>query len=134
MNSRVQVLRKTLAQNKIDALLISSPALIIYLTGYYGFSSYEREAYLLITHTEQFIITDGRYTEAVKEYIPHFTLLERTHSFKELLKQFISNGTISSLGFEENNITVSEHKMFSVVKGGFSPIYWRLLLSAKVEE
>lgn len=123
MNSRLQKLRQKLTSKKIDALLISSPSLIIYLTGYSGFSAYEREAYLLITQTGQYIITDGRYTEAVKEHIPHFTLLERTHSFTELLQQFFLTHSISSIGFEENNLTVAEYKMFSGFVKKMEPIH-----------
>ncbi len=99
-----------LKKNRLDAVLISSPAHIIYLTGFDHFTPFEREAFLFITKNKQYIITDGRYSEAIKRGVPYFKLFERSHKtptedlFKSLKKD------IKSLGIEEDNLTVSEYK------------------------
>lgn len=106
----------------LDAALVSSVPNITYLTtclparqGYSGFSSEEREAFLLITKNQQYIITDGRYSEAVHKTIKNFELIERTSDFpfEEILKDLAKKLKIKRVGFEENNITVSEHKLLS---------------------
>ena len=116
------VLKKELRKNKLDAILISSVANIIYLTNYSGFSKEEREAYLLITRlaakrakNKQYILTDGRYSQAVKTLIHNFKLIEISSkiSFEKAIEQLIKKHRIKRMGFEENNLTFLEHKKLS---------------------
>lgn len=112
MNHKLASLKKLLSEEQLDAILISSPALIVYLTGYAGFSSYEREAYLFITSSKQFVFTDGRYSEAVKKEIPYFELLERATNFSVTFKSVIKQLYIKEVGFEDENLTVAEFERF----------------------
>lgn len=112
MNNRL-VKVKNLLQKHLDAIIVSSTPNITYLTGgYSGFSIIEREAYLLVTKNQQYLLTDGRYTEAVRN-IPHFTLMEvsPTKPLKNILLTLAKKHKIKRLGIEENNLTVSEYKM-----------------------
>ena len=106
---RIKKVRENLAKQNLDAIFVSNVANIIYLTGFSNFSQEEREAYLIITKDEQFIITDGRYTEAVKKSVPHFELLERS-SINRLKDIFAKFNNIRVLGIEEDNLTVAEYK------------------------
>ncbi len=112
MNARLLKLRTLLKIKKLDAVLVSSIPNIIYLTGFTGFSKDEREAFLLITKTKQYIITDGRYSEAVLEKITHFNLLEVSsqNSIKNLLGKIIQKHKIKKLAIEEKNLTLYENK------------------------
>lgn len=105
-------LRKELAKKKLDAILISSASNITYLTNYSGFSKEEREAYLFITKKFQYILTDGRYSQAIKTSIPDFELIEISskNSVKEILKYLKTKHEIKKLGFEGHNISFLEHK------------------------
>lgn len=107
---RVNQLRKKILKEKLDGVLISSVHNISYLTGYTNFSKDEREAYLLIGQDFQYLITDGRYTEALKKEVPHFNIFERGYKNKteDLFKKL--NGKIKIIGIEEDNLTVSEYK------------------------
>lgn len=113
MNNRLSKLKNKLNEQNLDALLISSPSLITYLTNYSGFSIEEREAFLLIAKNKQYVITDGRYSEAVVEKIPHFELVEMSPKklFKNIFKELAKKYHIKKLGFESNNITVSEYRL-----------------------
>lgn len=115
--SRLSYLKKLLATNSIDAALISSIPNIIYLTDFNYFSDLEREAFLLITKKNNFIITDARYSHAVTTNLKNFTLLEISinNSFTHLLNTIIKKEKIQILGVEENNITVAEYKKISSV-------------------
>lgn len=109
--TRIQNIKQNLQKESIDAILVAGIANITYLTGYANFSKEEREAYLLITKDEQYIITDARYSQAVKKQVPHFQLFERGHNnptdklFKGLKNK------INVLGIEEDVLTVAEHKL-----------------------
>ncbi len=108
---RVENIKQKLHNEKFDAVLISSVSDISYLTGFTNFSKEEREAYLLIGKDFQYIITDGRYSEAVKKQVPHFTLFERNQQNK-IEDLFIKiQRKIKNLGIEEDNLTVAEYKL-----------------------
>jgi len=68
----------------------------------------------LITKNARYIFTDGRYTEAISK-TKTFQLIEISsgNSFENLLKNIIEKEKILSLGIEESNITVAEHKKIS---------------------
>jgi len=109
-------LRDLLSKNPpaggLDAILISSVSNIVYLTNYSGFSRDEREAYLFATKNQQYILTDGRYSTAVKTLIPDFKLIEISPklSFEKALKNLIKKNKIKKIGFEGNDISFLEHK------------------------
>lgn len=108
--SRLRQLQGLLPHHEIDALLVTSPYNIAYLTGIHAFSIEEREARLLITKQDSNLFTDARYTEMVKEKAPYITLIEisSTAPFPKSLKQIIESEKIKELGFEEENITYKE--------------------------
>jgi Xaa-Pro aminopeptidase len=113
--TRLQAFRKCLISENIDALLISSVPHIVYLTGYNGFSEVEREVFLLITATKQYLLTDGRYTEAVRRTIAHFDLREITaqKNAYDQLKNLATREELTKIGFEDTNITVQEFSELS---------------------
>lgn len=110
---KIKKIRQKLLEEKLDAVLVSSVSNITYLTEFSNFSKDEREAYIFIGSDFAYIITDGRYTEAVKEEVPHLMLFERGNgkSIDGLFKKHKSQ--IKKLGIEEDNLTVSEHKILS---------------------
>lgn len=131
MSNRLAQLRNSLTKNPptggLDAILITSVSNITYLTDYSGFSKEEREAYLLIvnqphaqpqglTHKTPgvigYILTDGRYSEAIKKLIPDFKLIEISskNSVEKILKNLKNKHKIKKLGFEGHNISFLEHK------------------------
>ncbi len=108
-------MKNFLKEKRLDGFLISNIYNISYLTDFYGFSKDEREAYILITKNKNFIITDGRYKEAVLKNIPHFTLCLRSpgETVSEIIKELVLKYKIKKIGFEENSLTVFEFKSFS---------------------
>lgn len=107
---RILKIRQQLIGKGLDAVLISSVSNIVYFSGFTNFSEDERDAYLFIGKDFGYIITDGRYTEAVKDKVPHLTLFERGYkqSTKDLFKKH--QREINQLGIEEDNLTVAEFK------------------------
>lgn len=93
-----------------DALLVTSVANITYLTGYSNFSRHEREAYIILFNNKKYIITDARYSEAIKAHVAHFQLIERSaeNSLEKIFSRLIKDHEIKTLGFESENFTVGE--------------------------
>ncbi len=112
MKKKIVPLQQILEDRGIDAFLISSPSLIIYLTDYNGFSLSEREAFLIITSQNNYLITDRRYSDEVKKKIRGYILIERNSSFKKNLETIIKKEHLETIGFEEQNLTVAEYNSF----------------------
>jgi len=120
MKRKIKSIKLLIEKSDLDAVLISSVSNIIYLTDCYGFSYLQREAFLVIVAQPQglkqktpgvfsFLITDGRYSEAVAD-IPGFELIEISSS-NSLEKVFENlSGKIKNIGFEENDLSVAEYK------------------------
>lgn len=108
---RIQQLKKLLAQEKLDAVLISAVSNIEYLTGYSNFSKDEREAYIFLGKNFGYIITDGRYSKAIQVQVPHLSLFERGYqkNTEQLFRKHKKE--IETLGIEEDNLTVVEQKI-----------------------
>lgn len=131
-----ELIKETPPAGGLDAALISSVPNIIYLTGYSGFSKDEREAFLFITEKAQYILTDGRYTQAVKTLIPDFKLIEisgklsATDALKKLKKKY----KIKKIGFEGHNITHLEYQKLTKTLGKLSHVDLKSLRVIKNEE
>ncbi len=112
--SRIKKVKSEIDWSKFSAILICSNPTVIYLTGYSNFTPEERDAYLLLTPKNSYLITDGRYTEAVKKLVPHFEILERNmkNKLSDLIKTVIDKEELTKLGIEENHLTVTEFKFF----------------------
>lgn len=95
-----------------DGILISSVANITYLIGNFGFSLTERECLILITKHKKYVITDGRYSEAVKSVIKGFSVIDSgaNQFLGKTSKDIFKDNKIKTLGFEENNLTFAEYK------------------------
>lgn len=106
-----QELKKIL--DSFDAILISTPSNITYLTGYSGFSEIERECFLIITNKIKILITDKRYSEAIKKQTGSFMIRdEGVYNFlKNEVKDLFKKININTLGIEETDLKVSEFKL-----------------------
>lgn len=126
MKTRLDKLKAKLIDNDLDAILVSSVSNITYLTGFSNFSKDEREAFLLIVAQPQglthktsgvsgYILTDGRYSEAVKKQVKDFELIEISSelSLEKALKNLAKKHNIKKLGFEGHNVSFLEHKKLS---------------------
>ena len=105
MKNRIEKLRNTLKDN--EAVYISGYPNIFY---YSGFTS--PDARLIISHNEQIILTDSRYTIQAKEQAPDFELMDISKRYKSAFERI---GNVN-LGFEGEMLTVKElEKIKSVI-------------------
>lgn len=135
MNKRLSRVQTLLKEKSLDAILISSVPNIIYLTNYAGFSIHEREAYLLIAKTRNYLFTDGRYITAVKD-LPDCTVIEIAvnNSLTTILKNIVKKDRLRVVGFEGNNITVNECKLLKKCFPKFFPTHLRDLRLIKQQD
>lgn len=107
MNEKIRWLRNKIKSLNLDAMIVSNPINIKYLTGI------EAEGILILARKENFFITDGRYVEAVNSLltIEDEIIVEDT---KDLSKEDGENLFLfcENVGFEENYVTYAKYKEY----------------------
>lgn len=109
---------KALKTNNIDALIVTNPVNIFYLTGFRGISQTERESTLIINKQLNLIAPKLYQAEALKlasgelkvEIVAERDQLNKT--YQKLLKKS------SIIGFEETNLTYAEFKQLKKLLPG----------------
>jgi Xaa-Pro aminopeptidase len=107
MDTRVKHLHLILKEQQLDAILISSPENLYYFGNFTCLSTTEREAYILITKENIYLITSPLYASTKKQKI----LIKKTSSQKtygDIIEEIVREEKINILGFEEHYLTVWE--------------------------
>lgn len=109
MNTRLQHLQDICQQAQVDGFLISSTSNIFYLSGFNRFLV-DHDGYLLVTRKNHYLITSPLYTHAVKKFTPELAVLETSPDvwYSQMIKKIVVNEGLQIIGFEEQDLRVSE--------------------------
>ncbi|TCW41181.1 Xaa-Pro aminopeptidase [Laceyella sacchari] len=102
LEKRLSKLRQKLQERGIEALLVSHPVNRRYLTGFTGSAGV-----VLITATEQLLLTDFRYVIQAQEQAPQMTLVQHQGIYHTVGEQCRKLG-IKALSFEQDHLTFAE--------------------------
>ncbi|MBC8249477.1 MAG: aminopeptidase P family protein, partial [Anaerolineales bacterium] len=114
MSQKLVVLRQKLAEQDLDAILITQPENRRYLSGFTGSAGV-----LLISQKQAVLATDFRYYEQVEKQAPDFRLAKITDKFKTLLPELVHQAGAKGVGFESTHLTVDQHQEWQEVAEGF---------------
>lgn len=101
---RIQNVLRILKEGKVDALLITDPVNIRYLSGFTG-----NEASVLITTEAFFVLVDSRYTTQAKQEAPHFQISKISKRTDDTVKLIARMG-LKKVGFDAGNISYADFK------------------------
>ena len=110
MNQRLAILRQKLAEQDLDAILITRPENRRYLSGFTGSAGV-----LLISQDQAVLATDFRYYEQVEKQAPDFCLAKITDRFKTVLPEIVHQVGARRVGFEGAHLTVDQHQEWQEV-------------------
>lgn len=102
---RVKNTQNKLAENKIDALLVTNMYNVRYLANFTGTTGL-----ILITKDNAYFVTDFRYTEQAAEQAKGFEIVKNTGPIYDEVAKIVEKDNIEILGFEEEDITFSTYK------------------------
>ncbi|HED24344.1 MAG TPA: aminopeptidase P family protein [Firmicutes bacterium] len=102
---RLKKLRPLLQQHNIDAVIITNPINLRYLSGFDGTS-----AVLLIGASDAGLITDFRYTEQAAAQAGGFTIYRREEDLYKTIADIIKKKGWGRLAFEAKHVTFAEHR------------------------
>ena len=105
MIKRLQRLRVSINEKGLDALLISQPDNVRYLSGFTGSSGW-----LLISEQNAALATDFRYVDQAKRESPDFEIAQIKQQLRDWLPGIVSDLGWHKLGFEANFISYDSYR------------------------
>jgi len=103
MKSRLQRLKTSLRRFSLDAIIVSNPSNIFYLSGFRG-----HDSYCLITPSSSFIITDFRYAQEAMRDAIGFDIIIGGGSLISKTAKLIKARSIRRVGFESAYMSFRE--------------------------
>jgi len=113
--NRLREFREMLTQTQADAFLVTDPNNRFYMSGFRGSSGA-----LLVTVAEQYVITDFRYTDQVREEAPLYKVVRHGEDFFRDLAGLCRESGVSVLAFEEDHITYGQYRRMEQAMQGVS--------------
>ena len=104
MSSRLEKLRRKIASEGLDAILISQGENRRYLSGFTGSAGF-----LLISEKSAILTTDFRYTEQAKNQAPDFDIARIEGEIQRWFPQLISSIEADRIGFEANGLSFATY-------------------------
>ncbi|QDU87763.1 putative peptidase [Pirellulimonas nuda] len=110
LEPRRKKLRQLVRKAKVDALLVSDPLNVTYLTGFTGDS-----AYLLISQDDELLVTDSRFPLQLAQDCPWLKLVVREsgQKMKATLVDVFAKWGLGKVGVEGGTMTVGEYNALS---------------------
>jgi Xaa-Pro aminopeptidase len=109
---RLRKLRTSIAEKGLDALLLSQPENLHYLSRFTGSSGW-----LLISGQNAILASDFRYREQAREESPDFEIIQTKQELRDWLPGLVSDLGWHKLGFEANSISYDIfHKLSEAIK------------------
>jgi len=116
-NERLRKLRELMRKRGINAFLITDPINVEYISGFTG-----GDSYAFILPRDQYILTDGRYTEMAQEEAPGFEVLTRKLKMAEVIQKVARKHRLKEFSFEGFSITYDTLREYKKALGG---IRWK---------
>ena len=86
---------------EVDAIVVTQPANVRYLTGFTG-----SNGQALVTSGAGVFFTDGRYTEQSRREVPQMERVTYRQNFAEVVRDACAANGVRRLGFEDGVVTV----------------------------
>jgi Xaa-Pro aminopeptidase len=99
------LLRKKLANARVDGILITDLLNVRYLTGFTGSSGYS-----IITDKDALFVTDFRYEQQAKTEVRGFKIIIENSERTGEIKKYCDRYKIRTLGFEDHNVNFGFYK------------------------
>lgn len=118
-SGRLANLYDKLHAEEVDALLVTKPANVTYISGFHGDSTA-----LLIGRNFRRLVTDGRYVEQARREVKNFALVEQTEGLYKKLVDEIKSAGCRKVGVEGLFMTVAQHNYLAKELAGveFKPV------------
>lgn len=105
--SKLGKLRTALAENNLDAILITSPINRRYITGFTGSAGA-----VIVSENTAIFITDFRYTEQAEAQADGFKIVEHKEGIIVEIQKQLQENNVKKLGFEKDHTTYGQYEAY----------------------
>jgi len=105
---KLSKLREKLQENKLDALLITSPVNRRYITGFTGTAGIA-----VVSLNDARFITDFRYIEQASDQITDFKVVEHRGLIHEEINDQLKQMNVKHVGFEKDHVAYSIYQQYN---------------------
>jgi len=118
-------IRRAIAKQKLDAMLVTNSFNVRYLTNFTGGA-----AYLLIRPEGDTIVSDPRFTIQIEEECPGLDVVirPRSESTSQTLTKLLGKTTTGKLAFEAETMTIAQHERLQELS------HWQLVPTQGIVE
>jgi Xaa-Pro aminopeptidase len=102
---RVRTVRVELAKSRVDALILTKPADVTYLTGFQG-----QDSWATVTRNAVYLVTDSRYTEQARKECVRTTVVERKGPIAEATGRLLGKLRSVQTAAVENSISLALYR------------------------
>jgi Xaa-Pro aminopeptidase len=102
---RIKAIRRKIRAAELDALLVTRPIDIRYLTGFSG-----HDSWLLVSARHAIVISDFRYREQLEADCPFVNAIIRSGPMSEALRVVVGDHKLHHIGFQHDHLTTAIHK------------------------
>ncbi len=128
IQQRINQLRVELLESKLDGLLVSNFFNIVYLTGFKTLTENEREGWAIVTHSNVYLFSDGRYQYQKSDSsdrkqianLKYFTISPKM-GLTQYLQEITKKEKLIRLGYEGDDLRVGE---FRRLEENITTIHW----------
>jgi len=107
LGHRIAKIRSYIEAKDIDAFLIIKPQNIRYLSGFTG-----SNGQLLITKSENYLITDFRYINQAKQESFNYQIIKQEKKMTDTIKEVCLQEKIKKVAFEEDQMVFKMHETY----------------------
>ena len=133
LKTRLTALQKRLAQINVDALLVSNPVDIRYLTGFVG-----DDSWLLVRKraSAMHILSDFRFEEQIQYQAPQTRAIMRKTSLSVALKELARKLKVTKIGLQQDYLTMAQFQGLGkeLGKSNLKPVDDGLLMQRAVKD
>jgi Xaa-Pro aminopeptidase len=112
VKQRIQKLRAHFKVLGVDAVLVSQPSDLRYLTGFPN-----ADAWLLVSGKRSFYITDFRYTAEARKAIRDIEIVQFSSSIFETTVELLKDAGVRSLGIDDKHLTCYQYDRLKTKAG-----------------
>jgi len=105
LQQRVQAIRRQLSKSGSDALLLTKPANVTYVTGFSG-----EDSWAVVAKSTVYLLTDSRYTEQAQKECPHASIVERKALIAEAAGKLVGKLKSARTVAVEKSISLAQYE------------------------
>ena len=106
ITQRVRAIRSQLSKNHIDALILTKPANVTYLTGFSG-----EDSWAVVGRGAVYLLTDSRYVEQAGKECPQVRLIERKDPIAEAAGKLVGRLKSARTIAVEKSISLEQYEV-----------------------